>query len=320
MQSGRREYITERRIKVEIKREELRVKSSDNEHELYGIVYLPDGEPRGVFQVVHGMIEHIGRYDRFMTLLANEGYIACGHDHLGHGKTARDESEYGFIAEKDGYQRLVDDVQIFGSAVREKHGKALPYFLMGHSMGSFIVRLTAEQYDSYDKLIIMGTGGPNPAAGPGLFMISILELFKGKKGYSPFIDKVAFGKYNEHYKEEGDYKSWLSSIPEERELNKTDPLCNFRFSLSGMRDLLMVNKLSNRKEWATSLNKEKPVLLVSGSEDPVGEYGKGVRTVCKMLSDAGVPVTCKIYEESRHEILNDVSGEEVRTDILNFLQ
>ena len=305
---------------MEIRKEELRVRSSDNDHELFGIVYLPENEPRGIFQIVHGMIEHIGRYDRFMSFLANEGYIACGHDHLGHGKTVKNESEYGFIADKNGYQRLVDDVEIFGSAVREKYGRTLPYYLMGHSMGSFIARLTAEQYDSHDKLIIMGTGGPNPAAGPGLFMIKCLKLFKGKKGYSSFIDNVAFGKYNEHYKEEGDYKSWLSSIREERELNKTDPLCNFRFSLSGMEDLLMVNKLSNRKEWATSLNKEKPVLLVSGSEDPVGEYGEGVRKVYKMLSDAGVPVTCKIYEESRHEILNDVSGEEVRTDILNFLQ
>ena len=153
---------------MEIRKEELRVISSDNDHELFGIVYLPEDEPRGIFQIVHGMIEHIGRYDRFMTFLANEGYIACGHDHLGHGKTVKNESEYGFIADKNGYQRLVDDVEIFGSAVREKYGRTLPYYLMGHSMGSFIARLTAEQYDSHDKLIIMGTGGPNPAAGPGL--------------------------------------------------------------------------------------------------------------------------------------------------------
>ena len=305
---------------MEIRKNELRVKSSDRIHDLYGIVYLPEGEPRGIFQIVHGMIEHIGRYDRFMNLLASEGYIACGHDHLGHGKTVSNENEYGFIADKNGYQRLIDDVEIFGSAVREKYGIALPYFLMGHSMGSFIARLTAEQFDSYDKLIIMGTGGPNPAAGPGLLMIRFLKLFKGKKGYSTFIDNVAFGTYNKRFEDENDYKSWLSSIPEEREKNKTDPICNFRFSLSGMDDLLMVNRLSNRKSWAGSLNKSKPVLLVSGSDDPVGDYGKGVGKVNEMLKSAGVPVTYKLYEGARHEILNDISMDEVNKDILEFIK
>ncbi|MBQ6262918.1 MAG: alpha/beta fold hydrolase [Clostridia bacterium] len=305
---------------MEIRKEEFHVKSSDKKHELSGLAYVPECEPRGIFQVVHGMIEHIGRYDRFMTLLANEGYIACAHDHLGHGKSVNDENEYGFIADKDGYQRLIDDVEIFGSAVREKYGRTLPFFLMGHSMGSFIVRLAAEQYDSYDKLIIMGTGGPNPAAGPGLLMIKLLKIFKGGKGYSSFIDNVAFGTYNNRFKEENDFKSWLSSIPEEREKNKTDPICNFRFSLSGMDDLLMVNRLSNRKAWAGSLNKSKPVLLISGSEDPVGDYGKGVGKVNEMLKDAGVPVTYKLYEGARHEILNDISMDEVNKDILEFIK
>ncbi len=294
------------------------VLSSDKEHELHGVVYLPDGEPKGLFQIVHGMIEHIGRYERFMNYLCDNGYIVFGHDHLGHGATARDESEYGFIAHKNGWQRLVDDVALFGSAVREEYGKDLPYVLMGHSMGSFIARLVAEQYDMHDKLIIMGTGGPNPAAGPGLAIIRMLKVFKGERKHSDFIEKIAFGKYNEHFKDENDYKSWLSSIPEEREKNKTDPLCNFWFSLSGMDDLLMVNKLSNRKEWAASLNKEKPVLLVSGTEDPVGEYGEGVKKVAGMLRDAGIKVTLKLYEGARHEILNDVCREETFSDITDF--
>ena len=126
--------------------------------------------------------------------------------------------------------------------------------------------------------------------------------------------------YNKRFEEEGDYKSWLSSIPEEREKNKTDPLCNFRFSLSGMDDLLMVNKLSNRKDWAKSLNKTKPVLLISGSEDPVGDYGKGVTEVNDMLESAGVQVNFKLYPGARHEILNDISMDEVNKDILDFIR
>ena len=299
---------------------EKTVRSSDKEHDLKGYVYMPEGEPKGIFQVVHGMIEHIGRYDRFMTYMAEQGYITFGYDHLGHGASVKDESEYGFIAHKNGWQRLVDDVALFAEAVREEYGRALPYCLMGHSMGSFIVRLTAEQYDAHDKLIIMGTGGPNPAAGAGLFIIKILKALKGERKPSDFIDGMAFGKYNDRYKEENDYKAWLSSIPEERDLNKNDPLCNFRFSLSGMDDLLMLNKLSNRKKWAGSLNKEKPVLLVAGSEDPVGDYGEGVRRVWEMLDKAGIPVTLHIYDDARHEILNDICGDQVRKDIIDFLE
>ena len=305
---------------MDIKKEEFRVRSSDNDHELAGVIYLPQGDPKGIFQIVHGMTEHIGRYDRFMTFLANNGYIACGHDHLGHGKTARNKSEYGYFADKNGYQRVVDDVDIFGSAVREKFSKDLPYFLMGHSMGSFIARLTAAQYDHQDKLIIMGTGGPNPVSGAGLLLIKCLKLFKGGKNYSTLLDKVGFGAYNERFPDENDPKSWISSIPEERHRTNDDVCCNFKFTLSAMHDLMMLNRLSNKKKWARSLNKNKPVLLVSGVDDPVGDYGEGVKKVKDMLISAGVPVTMKLYEKARHEILNDISMDEVNKDILEFIE
>lgn len=305
---------------MEIKKEEFRVKSSDKEHDVAGILYIPDCEPKGIFQVVHGMTEFIGRYDRFMTFMAENGYIVCGHDHLGHGRTARDQSELGFFAPKDGYKRVVDDVAIFGTAVREKFSKNLPYFLMGHSMGSFIVRLTAAQYDLQDKLIIMGTGGPNPISGIGLCIIKCLEFFKGKKNYSALLDKIGFGSYNERFADENDPKSWISSIPEERHKTNDEPYCNFKFTLSANRDLVMLNRLSNKKAWANSMNKSKPVLLISGAEDPVGDYGKGVETVYNMLKDAGVPVKMKLYKNARHEILNDISMDEVNKDIIEFIE
>ncbi|MBO4468142.1 MAG: alpha/beta hydrolase [Clostridia bacterium] len=304
---------------MKIKKEEFNVRSSDNIHDLAGIIYVPEGEPKGIFQIVHGMTEHIGRYDRFMTFMANNGYIVCGHDHLGHGRTAK-SGEYGFFAEKKGYQRVVDDVALFGDAVREKFSKDLPYFLMGHSMGSFIARLTAAQYDRQDKLIVMGTGGPNKISGAGLCFIRLLKLFKGKRNYSTILDKVGFGSYNEHFIGENDPKSWISSIPEERHKTNDDVCCNFKFTLSAMEDLMMLNRLSNKKKWANSLNKNKPVLLVSGTEDPVGDYGEGVKKVCEMLKAAGVPVTMKLYKNARHEILNDISMDEVNKDILEFIE
>ena len=308
--------IKEKKMAIQVI--EKSVRSSDKEHDLKGLVYLPETEPVGIFEVIHGMVEHIGRYDGFMKRMAEAGYITFAYDHLGHGKTARDESELGYIAPKDGWQRLVDDVALFAASVKEEYGKNLPLTLMGHSMGSFIVRLAAEQYDFHDKLIIMGTGGPNPIAGVGLAMIKMIKKIKGERHVSMFLEKTAFGKYNSRFVDENDPKSWLSTIVEERQKYKNDPFCSFYFTASAMEDLIKLNKLSNRKTWAESLNKKKPVFLVSGSDDPVGDYGKGVETVYKMLKDAGIPATCKIYEGCRHEVLNDICREEAISDILDF--
>ena len=300
---------------------EKRVLSSDGKHELVGRVYLPDGgqSPCKIFHVVHGMTEHIARYDSFMRAMAEDGFIVFGYDHLGHGYTARDKSELGFIAHEDGWQRLVDDVAVFSNAVKEEYGPDLPYVLFGHSMGSFIVRLVASQYDLQDKLIVMGTGGPNPAAGAGLAMIRMIKTFKGERHISNLVEKLAFGSYNARFNED-DPKSWLSTDAEIRKTYATDPFCTFHFTASAMGDLIQLNRESNRKAWARGMNKQKPVLLISGSDDPVGDYGKGVQKVFDRLSAAGVPVQMKLYDGCRHEILNDTCRDQVIADIREFVQ
>ena len=298
---------------------ERRVPSSDGDHELVGRVYLPDGDAKGLFQVVHGMTEYTGRYDRFMREIAAAGYICFGCDHLGHGLTARDKSELGFIAHKDGWERLVDDVDRFASDVRAEYGEGLPYYLMGHSMGSFIVRLAAAKFDRHDKLVVMGTGGPNGAAGAGIALSKVIKAFCGERHFSKLVYALAFGSYNKRFKDEDDYLSWLTNDKEVREANKKDEFCSFVFTVSAMIDLISLQKNSNKKTWAAAMNKEKPVLLVSGSDDPVGDYGKGPSTVRDMLAAEGVPVELKIYDGYRHEILNDASHDEVTSDILAFV-
>ena len=150
------------------KKTNIKMPSADKVHTLKGVIYLPEGQPKGVFHLVHGMTEHIGRYDWFMSTLAQNGYIVAGFDNLGHGRTVNDKSEFGFIAKKKGYELLALDVHNFGDKLRKNH-KGLPFILMGHSMGSFIVRLSAAKYpEGIDKLIVCGTGGPNPLAGAGL--------------------------------------------------------------------------------------------------------------------------------------------------------
>ena len=306
-----------------IQKQEYKVLSSDRVHQLAGVVYLPEGEPVGFFHVVHGMTEYIGRYERFMTEMAENGWICFGYDHLGHGYTVNNDSELGYIAKKDGWSLLVQDVHRFAEAAMAEFSpedKELPYVLMGHSMGSFIVRLATETCVHPDRLIIMGTGGPNPAAGAGLALIGLTKMLRGDRHISKLLDSIAFGSYNDAWKNSGETapNPWLTSDQGVRKRYFADPLCTFKFTVSAMGDLITLTKESNRAAWYQNLPKDIPMLLVAGAEDPVGDFGKGVRYVHEHLLAAGIDATCKLYEGARHEILNDISYEDVVKDILAF--
>lgn len=307
---------------MSIEKKIFNVPSCDGRHTLSGVVFLPEGEIKGFYQVVHGMTEHVDRYERFMTDLAEAGYLCFGHNHLGHKGTVADE-ELGYIAKKGGHELMARDVKTFADAVFTEFGRAKePYCLMGHSMGSFVVRLAAERYVNPDRLIVMGTGGPNPAAGAGLAVISLIKLFRGDRHVSKLVDGLAFGSYNKRFPEasETDPGPWLTTDKSVRERYYADKYCTFKFTVSAMGDLIRAMKLSNRSAWYKNLPKELPILLISGAEDPVGGYGKGVRTVEKKLRAAGVPVECILYDGARHEILNDFTYSDTLRDILNFIK
>ena len=296
------------------------VLSSDGIHQLAGTVYIPDGQPIGILHVVHGMTEHIARYEGFMREMTEAGYLVCGYDHLGHGQTANDPSELGYIAPKRGYDLLLRDIKGFSDAVRAEYGDALPYVLMGHSMGSFVVRLATEKYVKPDKLIIMGTGGPNPVAGMGLAVIGIIKACKGDRHISPFVENLAFGSYNKRFGEDAHPKAWLTKDASVREAYMNDPFCTFHFTVSAMGDLIRMTRACNRGAWFKSMPHDLPILLISGRDDPVGDYGKGVLKVKKRLAAAGKKVTCRLYDGYRHEILNDACYDRVVQDIQDFLR
>ncbi len=299
------------------------VSSNDNIHTLAGVLYLPKGKAKGFFHIVHGMTEHIGRYDRFMRDMAEEGYICFGYDNLGHGYTAKNERDLGYIAKSKGDDLLCRDVKTFADAVISKYSTEygnLPYYLMGHSMGSFITRLTVEKYIKPYKYIIMGTGGKNSAAGAGLLVIALIKLFKGERHISPLVDKLAFGKYNERFGggSDADPSPWLTNDEAERKKYYADSFCTFKFTLSAMGDLIRMNKNSNRSAWYKNIAKDMPILLLSGDMDPVGNYGKGVKQVCDNLIKNGCDARCVLYKNARHEILNDSTYSNVKKDILDF--
>ena len=221
---------------------ESSVLSSDGIHYLRGRVYIPCGEVKGYLHIVHGMAEHIGRYDPFMKSMTEQGFICFGYDHIGHGMTAG-ESELGFIAPSYGWKYLCKDVEVFASHIRAQYGE-MPYYLMGHSMGSFIVRIAVTMGSKPDRLIIMGTGGPNPAADIGIALCRIISALFGEKHVSGFINKMAFGSYNKRFPAEGEH-AWLTNVESQRLNYENDPLSGYDFTVSAMADLMLLNRNAN---------------------------------------------------------------------------
>ena len=186
-------------------------------------------------------------------------------------------------------------------------------------MGSFIARCGASP-KIWSKAIFMGTGGPNPASAAGLAIIRGLIRKYGERSYSSKIDDMITGKFNERFVDEHDFVSMISTIPEVREKYRQDKYCTFRFTLNAQYVLVKLQSLCNRQIWFRSVSSKLPILLLSGSEDPVGSYGKGVQAVYDNLKKYGKNVDMKLYEGYRHEVLNDVCREEVIADILNFIE
>lgn len=294
-------------------------KSTDSIHTLKGKMYIPSGDIKGLFHIVHGKTEYIGRYDNLMSHLAENGYIAFGYDHLGHGETANDDSELGFIASKNGWKLLVDDVIAFGDNVRKEYS-SLPYYLFGHSMGSFIARLSAAKMKNVPtKLIICGTSGKNPLAKIGLFITSLMAKIKGERATSNLVNSMAFGSYNKKFPENSPY-AWLTKKTELVEKYGQDKYCTFDFSVSAMHDLIKLMDACNEDIWFQKMNKDLPIFLISGDMDPVGNYSKGVIEVYDKLKAKNANVKMKLYKNCRHEIHNDTSREEMYQDILDFIE
>ena len=159
---------------------------------------------------------------------------------------------------------------------------------MGQAMGSFLCRLYTAKYpeDGFAGAIYMGTGGDNKAAGAGILLAKAIAAVKGKKHKSQLLNKMAFCTYNKRLELRTDF-DWLTRETPVVDKYIADPYCGYLFTVQGMEDLISANIASNMPEWYGAVPKELPILLVSGAEDPVGDYGAGVKSVAVGLKETG---------------------------------
>ena len=299
-------------------------KSSDKITDSAYYIYTPEREitPKAILQISHGMCEYIERYEELAEFLTANGIVVCGNDHLGHGKTVSDTENLGYFGERDGDIHLVQDIHILHDILRQKY-RRLPYILLGHSMGSFIVRsyMTAANYgNEIDGVILSGTGGTDTAYKYGGFIASAISLFKGKMYRSKTLRSLVFKNYNQRFADEKDEFSWLTKDKEIRDKYTGDDHCNFIFTAYGYRDLFKLLGTISKDDWAADIPLSLPVLLISGSDDPVGNYGEGVKAVYEKLVDIELnDVSMKLYDGDRHELVNETDKSVIFGDILEFV-
>lgn len=275
-------------------------------------------EPKAVFQIAHGVSEYIERYDEFACFLAENGYVVCGNDHLGHGKSVDSLDDLGFTAEENGDNRMIDDMHILYSIMHKRY-PTLPYYLFGHSMGSFCARVYATSFwNELSGLILCGTGELPSAAVVLEEPVRFLCKKLGARASVPaaLLDKVQ----TLMVRDAKTSKDWLSRNEENVQNYINDPLCGADFKMSLIRDLISLANSACTDEWASLIPPTLPILLISGAKDPVGLNGKGVINVCDNLEDAGHTPTCYLYPGDRHEILFEDDREKIFGDILTWLE
>lgn len=297
------------------------IPSNDGKHKLHTVIW-ECSEPKAVLQIAHGMAEHIMRYDRFARWMNERNIIVAGNSHLGHGNTVNNEKELGYFARKNGWKHLVDDMNSVRNELEQRYPE-IPYFILGHSMGSFLTRtyICTEYAEGLKGVILSGTGNVSGGvAGMLGAMASCIGLFCGKMHRSKLINNLSFGGYNKSFKPARTSYDWLTRDENEVDKYVADGRCGFIFTCSGYGDLAKGLKFIRKKKNLRKMNKDLPVLFVSGKDDPVGAQGKGVEQVYKMFGKVGVTNReIKLFESDRHEILNELDREDVYKKILEFV-
>lgn len=296
-------------------------RSCDGKTNIHVLLWIPEGKVRGVLQIVHGMCEFVERYDRFATFLNEHGYVVCANDHLGHGRSVTDAEQLGFFRETDGAGAAIADMRRLHRIMKKKYPD-VPYFMLGHSMGSFFARQYMEEYGGeLDGVIVMGTGSvPGPVLKFGKALCAGIARARGWHYRSRTVESMAMGSYNKAFKNARTPYDWLTQDEKIVDSYAANPLNTFSFTVNGFHTLFSAIDKAQNKKLLSNVPADLPILLVSGSMDPVGSFTKGVRTAYDLFKKTGKrEVDLHFFEGDRHEILNELDYENVYEYLLTWL-
>ncbi|MBD0383118.1 alpha/beta hydrolase [Paenibacillus sedimenti] len=290
--------------------------------------WLPDDEMpvKAIVQIAHGMSETAARYERLAGVLTAHGYAVYANDHLGHGLTAGSPDQVGKFG-KDCFHRLVENMGGLTVHIRSLYRPELPLFVLGHSMGSFLtqhymVSYVNEHPEQVQGIILSGSNGKQGSSlHAGIAIASLEAALRGDHHRSKLITALSFGAFNKKYAPNRTPSDWLSRDPGEVDAYEADPYCGVTFTSGYYRDFFKGLREIHHPNHVRKLRKDLPVFVLSGDDDPVGDYGKGVRRLVSMYKELGLKdVSSKLYPGGRHEMLNEVNRDEVMQDILTWLE
>jgi len=303
-----------------MRKEEFYYDSQSNANKIHVVKWVPEGTPLCVVQIVHGMAEHMGRYEEFAVFLTKQNIMVVGADILGHGLSVG-ENPPGYFCEETPGKVLVEDVRTLKNIVSEEY-PGIPYILFGHSMGSFIVRNFIYSYsEEVDGAILSGTGMlPKTLLNAMKLLLRVVTMICGSRHVSPFVNKLAFGGYLKRVENPRTKSDWLSTDHEQVQVFLRDPLCGFTFTLNGFKGLEELIRGLHEKQKIAGIKKDFPMYFIYGEEDPVGDYSISAYSSCKMYMDAGMKrISNKAYPGKRHELLHEDIRREVMQDILMWI-
>lgn len=296
--------------------------SSDGIHRCWAYLWRPERDgPRGVVQIVHGVAEHMGRYDCFARYLAQRGWAVCGQDHLGHGRTGAQAGALGYFGPRGGWDLVTRDMRRLRLLMGERL-PGVPYILLGHSMGSFLTRTYLCRYPgTVDGAILSGTGQENALlVGAGRLLAALIARVRGPDARSPLVYSLSLGAYNKKFRPNRTGADWISRDEGAVDTYLRDPWCTFLPTVGLFRDMMGGLQEIAQGKALSQMDPNTPVLLFSGDQDPVGGFGKGVRKVYGYFRRYGVrDLSIRLYPGGRHEMLHELNREQVYQDVLRWL-
>lgn len=292
-----------------------KIKSEKDSLELELCITLPEDAPKAIIQFSHGMAEHKERYLDFMNFLSSKGYICVIHDHRGHGASVKSKDDLGyFYSENINY--IVDDLYQVTKFIKEKYPN-LKVYLFSHSMGTLVARNYLKKYDGeIEKLVLCGPPTENKFSGFGVFMAKTMRPFYSKNKPNKVLNKMTFKSYNKNLKLENE---WICANPETVKKYNEDELCGNVFTTNGFINLYKLMKNAFTKSGWVMKNPELKIFVIAGKNDPVIQNERKFEQLVKFLNERGYKNTSsKLYENMRHEILNETENSKVYNDVLDF--